>query len=414
MQVAYHPPSRPMVAAGKKALRKHQKPIDALLVKTFWARFSHDDRLRQLVYTDRKLVDRAFAIQEELRRREQECFSKGIAFKNVEGKEVMSISLACFGFQWNENGQENVGSPIAFFAHGALMSLCDEQFFSYLDQRLGAAFSAKRPMIVREQWCSIFDAMPNTWNDFELLALKLVEQTILWLYFEAEEFAAMHESKDDVIDDSWIDDEVAKPQPTCRKKQPRKSPQNGIANGKSKKSFIKSGEPIREASNSVETDQGQVKLSDVEDSLHDDDLGAWSTVSRKKQPKTFSLDMLSPASSEASTTMSLAMSSNTSDSMSEVCSTDNVVSNEMPAELSEVSHLAAERGWWIQQDVLDGSLEWYFQCPQFKQDVAGLERGDSAPSAAFCRAVTRRTFIDCEVISCVSGTARVRSLSADL
>jgi hypothetical protein len=434
MQVASYVNCEAAVPSRRKALRKRQKPIDPSLVAKFWFNFSEEDRLQRLVWKDRTLVERAFAIQEELRRREQECYSKGIAFKNAEGREVMSVSLACFGFQWNEgeSAYESGSSPDVFLTHGVLMSLEDQHFNSYLEQRLGAAFSGKRPVLTRAQWSTIFETMPNSWNDFELQALKLVEQTILTLYVEAETLATSEANKEVAFDDSWIDDELApQTQPVrSKKKTQRSSPQNSIVKNK----IGTSREADSDRRNSASSAQRLVVDSENLDTnipipkcredigLEADECGGWSTVTRRKQPKTsalcelsdagkerpktFALGEVSPAFSEISTAISTTISSATSDSMSETGSTDNVVGTEMPSATCKEGKDAFERGWWIASDIGDSSFGWYFRCPDFEKD------NGAAPTSY--RAVTKRTFVEFELAPSSVSLTRARSFSADI
>jgi len=326
----------------------------------------------------------------------------------------MSVSLACFGFHWIESDRESGSMPDVFYTHGVLMDLDELQFFHYLEQRLGAIFSSKKPILRHEQWSNLFEMMPNSWSEFELQSLKLIEQKLLSLYLEAEALSAFEMNNESVIDDSWIDDKIGERHPVSplsKKKQQRRSPKYGTGKNKVGKSDL-----ATDSCQSLDSKKNHVTNSlptcseDV--GLEDCDFASWSTVTRRKQLKKCVSDEVSPVASALSASTSTAVSSNTSDSMSEICSTDNAINFDTPSAIGEEGNVSLERGWWIAEDIGKSTLEWYFHCPQY--DLDKTEGIDCAAAATRYRAVTKRTFVEYELPPCTSGSARVRSRSANM
>merc|ERR1719440_2768890 len=145
-------PPRAAVPPGRARKNIGKQSIDATAALRHWTALSLEARQELLSFRDRTIVDSAFAIQESLKKFEQDCMQKGITFRNTEGQTVLSLGLASFGFAPEGCGQPGQPAPEAFFAHGPLMGKDVQDFLEYMEYRLGGFLSGCRPALRQDQW----------------------------------------------------------------------------------------------------------------------------------------------------------------------------------------------------------------------------------------------------------------------
>jgi len=204
--------------------------VDSAEALRHWTGLALEERQHLLHFNNRQLIDCAFAIQEGLRKFEQDCMQKGIVFKNTEGLTVLSVGLNSFGFLPQASGHPGQPVPEAFVARGPLLSSTDDEFAKYMDSRLGGFLTGCRPPLRRELWAGIFEPTPHSWVEFECQALRLVEQAILHSYLEAASIAtaaeaAVANAANEPPEDDWLAlaEELSERVPTPGKKARRKA-----------------------------------------------------------------------------------------------------------------------------------------------------------------------------------------------
>lgn len=186
-------PARARMPKRSAAARKRDasEGVDIGRLKTHWAAMDSDARLRTLRFTDPSLVERAFTTQQMLHSSEMAVHSHGLFLQfNEAGESVISTGLRHFKFDYpavdvsEDCAASNclVAVPDALFATHELVDR--EDFFEYLDQQLGGFLVGGKTASKQGSSVSAFEPAPHTWTQYERQILRLVEVSLLQVYWD--------------------------------------------------------------------------------------------------------------------------------------------------------------------------------------------------------------------------------------
>jgi len=455
-------PTVPLGRARRGAAKLSIKPEEAL---RHWAGLPLEARQHLLHFRDRGIVDRAFAIQEGLRKFEQDCMQKGIVFRNTEGQTVVSLGLSSFAFLPQGSSPLEQVAPDAFFARGALLSNTDDEFAyfaGYLETRLGGFLTGIRPPLRRDLWSGLFAPEPHSWVEFECQALRLVEQAILHSYLEAASAAAAAEAAaasnaGEPPEDAWLAlaEELSEPAPAPGKKARRKAARRrvrlaaaasgGECEGKGETEAEANEELVPgDAPSGKETwPSGNIAVEEADPSCLAGGEQEMISPSRKKDRKQVA-DLLSFGGHSRVNSQSSAWADTVCGSSSGVKSNNSECGSETVESGSDVGDVAVlsmgmdappndtidvheivinavpelpstKSAEWISNGCWGDAAEWHLCLPV---DLSRPSGNSSCPShlpasSAGFRAVVKRTFLDVEVASWRTEPLRLRARSVD-
>jgi hypothetical protein len=147
--------------------------VDAEAVHCYWQSLSIEDRKELLRFGDPALVERLFAIWQQLCVSDMACYVCGILSADARSKKFGNDMFAIEGYI-NSVGDLH---DAAFYARPAFVETMD--VFQVMEEWLGSPFLEGRSKLPRQEWPTLFKISPNSWSDCVRSIFHLVELA-LW------------------------------------------------------------------------------------------------------------------------------------------------------------------------------------------------------------------------------------------
>eukprot|EP00931_Biecheleriopsis_adriatica_P041136 TRINITY_DN23543_c0_g1_i2.p1 TRINITY_DN23543_c0_g1~~TRINITY_DN23543_c0_g1_i2.p1 ORF type:complete len:606 (+),score=100.16 TRINITY_DN23543_c0_g1_i2:53-1819(+) len=177
--------ARMPAALARRARRNPADDVAVEGIKKHWMSLPRDQQLESLRFSDHAVVQRAYHIQQVLYNSEMACYHQRVNLKfDQVGQPIVSTGLLYFKFDWAPGVPAGTGLPIAICATPHLLDLGSD-FFPYVSARIGGLFPGGYPVLRHRSLVSTFEPQPNSWTQFEIQLLRLVELAVFqraWQY----------------------------------------------------------------------------------------------------------------------------------------------------------------------------------------------------------------------------------------
>lgn len=154
--------------------------VDLPILKQCWLALPIQDRLARLRFTDAAVVEQAKQIHQALYDCELRCYQHGINSQyDGAGQRVVANGLRYFKLEPSD-GQGS--EPCVLSATREFVEAIE--IFAYMEHRLGRLLHNGVPALRAKSLASTFEPTPNTWTDFEVRILRIVEKVLYELSME--------------------------------------------------------------------------------------------------------------------------------------------------------------------------------------------------------------------------------------
>lgn len=144
-----------------------------LAVKSHWGALTLEQKLAVLRFEDPALTQRLCIVWQELRISDMTCFLCGICETDSIFRKV---GVDMFAIEGIVDDDENLREAV-FFAKRQFAQRDD--IFEFIEGWLGSPPLVGRPFLHPRDWVQLFRASPNSWSDFMIQILMLMELAIV-------------------------------------------------------------------------------------------------------------------------------------------------------------------------------------------------------------------------------------------